>query len=218
MRGVTGVLRIIFSCSKSLFSMSVCVINQPKTWQLETPPVKSFSWFPASVQLRFGQAAAPQRTPSHLVLDASYPPGPAISQGTRETPSQVLSVAPRGEERREEERLQALDAPPRAHTATPTHGLGQSKSQASPQGLTSSGGATWPLQGAFCGPGRTCGHWAAYHSPFYNDLMGPLPLGQKPREYHSSISRFLRAELRQLFFANLVCLLAFYLHAHTERR
>ena len=91
---------MIFSCSKSLVSMSICVINHPKTWQLETPPVKSFSWFPASVQLRFGQAAAPQRTPSHLVLGATYPPGPAISQGTRETPSRVLSVAPRGEGRR----------------------------------------------------------------------------------------------------------------------
>lgn len=60
--------------------------------------------------------------------------------------------------------------------------------------------------GPLCGPGRTCGHWAAYHSTFYNDMMGPPPLVWSGNSGSIIPLSAVRAKPGWLFFANPVCL------------
>lgn len=67
-------------------------------------------------------------------------------------------------------------------------------------------------RGPLCGPERTCGHWAAYHSAFYNDMMGPPPLVWGGNSGSIIPLSAVRAKPGWLFFANPVCLLTFYPH------
>lgn len=169
------------------------------------------------MQLWFSQAVAPQRTPSHLVFGASYSLGPAIIQGPERPPHKASAYL--GEERGGEESLLALDAPPRTYSHSHPHPrCGQNKSQVVPGDTPPVEEPPNPCRGPLCGPGRMLGHWAAYHSAFHNDMMGPPPLVWSGNLGCIIPQSAVRAKPGRLFFANPVCLLTFYLHSDTERR